>query len=378
MRHTLVILLLVSFCSVSAQQSFVVENVTLFNGTEILANQFVKVDNGIISEVSSNPLTAQTTIDGTGKFLMPALTNAHVHTWAAPQLQEAAQAGVLNLLDMHGMEPMQEVMISLRDTPGNARLYRAGYAATTEGGHGTQYGFPIPTLSVPEDAQQWVADRVAAGVDYIKIIVEPWKATLDKETVAAIIKEAHKADKIAVVHVSRAQDAFDALSSGADGLVHIYNDEPLTAAQLDQLNEDANFFVIPTILTTVLIQPLYYNKTPEETAEIEARLLKEVKRLYDAGIPILAGTDPPNANINIGSDLYKELAFFAKAGLPIEAVLASATSLPADKFSLENVGYIKEGFKADMLLLDKSPVEDVKHMNSIAKIWKEGVLITQE
>lgn len=378
MRHTLVILLLVSFCSVSAQQSFVVEHVTLFNGTEILANQFVKVDNGIISEVSSNLLTAQTTIDGTGRFLMPALTNAHVHTWAAPQLQEAAQAGVLNLLDMHGMEPMQEAMISLRDTPGNARLYRAGYAATTEGGHGTQYGFPIPTLSGPEDAQQWVADRVAAGVDYIKIIVEPWKATLDKETVAAIIKEAHKADKIAVVHVSRAQDAFDALSSGADGLVHIYNDEPLTAGQLDQLNKDANFFVIPTILTTVLIQPLYYNKTAEETAEIEARLLKEVKRLYDAGIPILAGTDPPNANINIGSDLYKELAFFAKAGLPIEAVLASATSLPADKFSLENVGYIKEGFKADMLLLDKSPAEDVSNMNSIAKIWKEGLLITQE
>ncbi|WP_298324546.1 amidohydrolase family protein [uncultured Dokdonia sp.] len=378
MRHTLVILLLVSFCSVRAQQSFVVENVTLFNGTEILANQFVKVDNGIISKVSSNPLTAQATIDGTGKFLMPALTNAHVHTWAAPQLQEAAQAGVLNLLDMHGMEPMQEVMINLRDTSGNARLYRAGYAATTEGGHGTQYGFPIPTLSVPEDAQQWIADRVTAGVDYIKIIVEPWKATLDKETVAAIIKEAHKADKIAVVHVSRAQDAFDALSSGADGLVHIYNDEPLTAAQLDQLNKDANFFVIPTILTTVLIQPLYYNKTAEETAEIEARLLKEVKRLYDAGIPILAGTDPPNANINIGSDLYKELAFFAKAGLPIEAVLASATSLPADKFSLENVGYIKEGFKADMLLLDKSPVEDVMHMNSIAKIWKEGVPVIQE
>ncbi|WP_405252601.1 amidohydrolase family protein [Dokdonia sp. Asnod3-C12] len=378
MRHTLVILLLVSFYSVGAQQSFVVEHVTLFDGTEILANQFVKVDNGIISEVSSNPLTAQTTIDGTGRFLMPALTNAHVHTWAAPQLQEAAQAGVLNLLDMHGMEPMQEVMINLRDTSGNARLYRAGYAATTEGGHGTQYGFPIPTLSAPEDAQQWVADRVAAGVDYIKIIVEPWKATLDKETVAAIIREAHKADKIAVVHVSRAQDAFDALSSGADGLVHIYNDEPLTAAQLDQLNEDANFFVIPTILTTVLIQPLYYNKTAEETAEIEARLLKEVKRLYDAGIPILAGTDPPNANINIGSDLYKELAFFAKAGLPMEAVLASATSLPADKFSLENVGYIKEGFKADMLLLDKSPVEDVMHMNSIAKIWKEGVPVIQE
>lgn len=371
-------LLFISCLSLNAQEVFVIENVTLFDGTEVRENIFVEVKNGLIAQVSSQKIQAATMIDGTGKFLMPALTNAHVHTWAIPQLKEAAQAGVLNLLDMHGMEPMQKMMTDLRDDTDGARLYRAGYAATTDGGHGTQYGFPVPTLAAPEDGKQWVSDRAAAGVDYVKIIVEPWRATLTKETVAAIIAETHNVGKIAVVHVSKEQDAYDALSNDADGLVHIYHDTSMPEEHLKKLTETKKFFIIPTVLTTVLIQPLFFNKTKEETAVVEANLLKEVKRLYDAGIPILAGTDPPNANINIGSDLYKELAFFAKAGLPIEAVLASATSLPADSFDLDNVGYIKEGFKADLLLLKASPVDDIEHMNTIEKIWKEGVQIKQE
>ncbi len=378
MKTLLLTLLLVITSITSAQGDFVINNVTLFNGEEILENRSVAVSNGTITKVSKRPQKAETIIDGRGKFLMPALTNAHVHTWALPQLKEAAQAGVLNLLDMHGMEPMQKAMVDARISLDGARLYRAGYAATTEGGHGTQYGFPIPTLSKPADAEPWVNDRVAAGVDYIKIIVEPWKKTLDKETVAQIIKEAHKASKIAVVHVSNEEDAYNSLISDADGLVHIYHDKPMTDQHLQKLVGEKDFFVIPTILTTVLIQPLYFNKTTEETALIEANLLKEVKRLYDAGIPILAGTDPPNANINIGSDLYKELAFFAKAGLPIEAVLASATSLPAEKFSLEGVGYIKKGYKADLLLLEQSPVNDVMKLNTLSHIWKEGTLVEQE
>lgn len=378
MKTLLLTLLLVITSITSAQGDFVINNVTLFNGEEILENRSVAVSNGTITKVSKRAQKAETIIDGRGKFLMPALTNAHVHTWALPQLKEAAQAGVLNLLDMHGMEPMQKAMVDARTSLDGARLYRAGYAATTEGGHGTQYGFPIPTLSKPADAEPWVNDRVAAGVDYIKIIVEPWKKTLDKETVAQIIKEAHKASKIAVVHVSNEEDAYNSLISDADGLVHIYHYKPMTDQHLQKLVGEKDFFVIPTILTTVLIQPLYFNKTKEETALIEANVLKEVKRLYDAGIPILAGTDPPNANINIGSDLYKELAFFAKAGLPIEAVLASATSLPAEKFSLEGVGYIKKGYKADLLLLEQSPVNDVMKLNTLSHIWKEGTLVEQE
>ncbi len=360
-----------------SQEAFVIQNVTLFDGTAITPKTSVLIVEGKIAKVSTTIKGDYKRVDGAGKFLMPAMTNAHVHTWSPAQLQEAARAGVMNLLDMHGLEPMQGLMKQQREVPGNARLYVAGYAATAPDGHGTQYGFPVPTLEQPADAKQWVADRISAGVDHIKIIIEPWKNTITHETAKAIIEEAHIANKVTVVHISKEEDAYKVLSNGADGLVHIWTDTVMPEEHLQDLIQNQNFFIIPTILTNVLVQTAYFGKTETEAQEVALRLQKEVKRLYEAGIPILAGTDPPNANINIGTDLYKELVYFSKAGIPAVEVLKSATSLPADKFNIENVGYIKEGYTADLLLLNKSPLDNMQNLDSLSMIWKAGILITQ-
>jgi len=360
-----------------SQEAFVIQNVTLFDGTAITPKTSVLIVEGKIAKVSTTIKGDYKRVDGAGKFLMPAMTNAHVHTWSPAQLQEAARAGVMNLLDMHGLEPMQGLMKQQREVPGNARLYVAGYAATAPDGHGTQYGFPVPTLEQPADAKQWVADRISAGVDHIKIIIEPWKNTITHETAKAIIEEAHIANKVTVVHISKEEDAYKVLSNGADGLVHIWTDTVMPEEHLQDLIQNQDFFIIPTILTNVLVQTAYFGKTETEAQEVALRLQKEVKRLYEAGIPILAGTDPPNANINIGTDLYKELVYFSKAGIPAVEVLKSATSLPADKFNLENVGYIKEGYTADLLLLDKNPLDNMQNLDSLSMIWKAGILITQ-
>ncbi|WP_299768097.1 amidohydrolase family protein [uncultured Dokdonia sp.] len=370
-----IVIIWITFLGVQAQDSFVIKEVTLFDGDTVIENTSVLVENGVVKKVGKHIKGDYEVIDGKGKFLMPALTNCHVHSFMVPQLYEAANAGVLNLLDMHGLESMQHYMTDMRDQPGTARLYRAGYAATAPGGHGTQYGFEVPTLEKPEDAKQWIADRVEAGVDHIKIIVEPWKTTISHEIAKALIEEAHANDKVAVVHISKEEDAYKVLSNGADGLVHIWTDIDMPQEHLDDLVKNKDFFVIPTILTNVLVQPLYFGKTEEETAAVEAKLLKEVKRLYDAGIPILAGTDPPNAEINMGTDLYKELIFFSKAGIPAIDVLKSATSLPATKFNIGKTGFIKEGYVADMLLLSKSPLDTIDHISSIETIWKAGTIL---
>src|SRR5438874_823339 len=55
---------------------------------------------------------------------------------------------------------------------GRADLYSAGTLATAQGGHGTQYGFPIPTIASPADALAWVHSRVLEGSDYIKIVYD--------------------------------------------------------------------------------------------------------------------------------------------------------------------------------------------------------------
>jgi imidazolonepropionase-like amidohydrolase len=102
------------------------------------------------------------------------------------------------------------------------------------------------------------------------------------------------------------------------------------------------------------------------------QLLSEVKKMYDAGIPILAGTDPPNAGINYGTDIYKELELIRETGIPILEVLKSGTSNITKAFGLENTGFIKVGYIADLILIDGDPTKDIKNIGNINTVWKKG------
>lgn len=368
---TTIILTVLSFISY-AQDSFVIENVKVFDGENVIQSTSVKVENGIIVEIAKGIKTTgkDEVIDGKGKTLLPALSNAHVHAWAAESLREAAKAGVLNVMDMHGVETYQSAMRQLKDSTNYARFYVAGYAATAPEGHGTQFGFPVPTLTKPEEAKQFIADRVKANVDHIKIILEPWKTTLDSETVAELIKEAHKAEKIAVVHISRLEDAVDVISNDADGLVHIWWDKEFEAEKLKELSENKSFFVIPTLLTTTEVFKTF--GAGADKFLTKAQLLSEVKKMYEAGIPILAGTDPPNAGINYGTDLHKELELLVESGMPIIEVLKAGTSNITKAFSLENTGFIKVGYAADLLLVEGDATKDIKAIGHTNTVWKNG------
>lgn len=370
-------LLLFAFFSSGFSQSFVVTNTTVFDGEKVIENTSVLVENGTIIKIANDIQVKTQQIDGTGKFLMPSLTNSHVHAWSALALSEAAQAGVLHLLDMHGMEQYQATMAQLNDSTQYANYFYAGAAATAPEGHGTQFGFEVPTLTTPEEAPGFVNDRLAAGAHYLKIIVEPWKNTLSNETVAALIDAAHEKEIPAVVHISKATDASYVLSENVDGLVHIWWDQPMEASQLKQLAEEKDFFIIPTLLTSVkLLGSIRKNATEEMKLLSDEAIFAEVKKAYEAGIPILVGTDPPNAQTNYGTDLYEEMKLLAEAGVPILDVLKGATSLPAKEFRLGKTGSIQPGYRADLLLLEKNPLEDITNINSIEKIWKHGKVVS--
>ncbi|WP_282044017.1 amidohydrolase family protein [Winogradskyella flava] len=369
-RITLVVLVF-AFIG-NAQNSFIIKDVKVFDGENVIASTSVKVEDGLIAEVSKSIKVsdADQIIDGKGKSLMPALSNAHVHAWAPESLSQAAKAGVLNVMDMAGVETYQMAMRQLKDSTNYARYYVAGYAATAPEGHGTQFGFPVPTLTKPEEAKQFIADRVKADVDHIKIILEPWRNTLSIETVTELIKEAHNAEKMAVVHISRLEDAVNVLRNNADGLVHIWWDKELDADTLKTLSEDKSFFVIPTLLTTTKV----FESMGERANEFlkKEQLLAEVKKMHDAGIPILAGTDPPNVGINYGTDLYKELQLLSESGLSNIEVLKAGTSNITTAFGLHKTGFVKKGYIADMILVDGDVTEDISSLNNSKVIWKKG------
>lgn len=364
------------FCfQLKAQESFVIKNVKVFDGEKTIENTSVKITGDKIEEVAPNiEITEELNIiDGRGKSLIPALSNAHVHAWSPQSLSQAAKAGVLNVMDMHGVENFQQSMRMLKDSTDYARYFVAGYAATTPKGHGTQFGFPVPTLENPEDAKDFVKARIASNVDYIKIIVEPYKETLSQETVAELVKEAHKADLKAVVHVSRLDDGIQVLEDNADALVHIWWDKPINKAKLENLVENKDFFIIPTLLTTLKA----FERMGEDSADYLSKeeLLGEIKKLHEAKVPILAGTDPPNLNINYGTDLYEELFLFKEAGLSNIDILKTATSNVAKAFNLKEMGYLKKNYIADMLLIDGDPTENIEDIATIERIWKAGKLV---
>lgn len=376
MQTRAIVFLFLSFCQyVSSQETILIENVTLFDGASIISNASVLVNDGYVLEVSSDLLiTDGEVIDGKGKFLMPALTNSHVHVWSENQLKKAAKAGVLNTLDMAANEAISPMLKSL-DKTNFATYYSAGYAATAPEGHGTQFGFSLPTLTEVDEAKKFVSDRLNFGADFIKIIVEPRSPTLEHDIVAELILEAHRQKTIAVVHASSMDDAHKVISNGADGLVHMWTDKIMEDSVLKQLAKTTDFFVIPTLI----LSNRFMKKAAKDGYEYKrvtvADLQKQIKKLHDAGVPILIGTDPPNIGINFGSDIFEEMLLISEAGIPNIDVLKGATSLPADIFNLTQKGYIRKGYKADLLLIDGNPIENISDISNLNRIWKNGIVL---
>jgi hypothetical protein len=102
-------------------------------------------------------------------------------------------------------------------------------------------------------------------------------------------------------------------------------------------------------------------------------------RAHEAGVPIGAGTDTPIALAIPGYSLHSELEFLVRAGLsPLEA-LESATVRPAEYFSLQDeMGSIDVGKKADMVLLDANPLDDINNTKRISAVVTKGVVLNSD
>lgn len=105
--------------------------------------------------------------------------------------------------------------------------------------------------------------------------------------------------------------------------------------------------------------------------------LKMVKRMHEKGVRLLAGTDMgANPLCHPGIGLHNELKAFVEAGLtPFEA-LQTATINPALFFGIENdYGSVDEGKKADLVVLNRNPLESIDHISAIAFVLRDGLLL---
>lgn len=397
---------------VAAENTFVIENVKIFDGETISGATSVTVEKGVITSLGGAASGDVRVIDGAGKTLMPGMIDAHVHAFDDAALKNALLFGVAAQLDMFTATEFAAANRGARDSTGRtdkADFFSAGTLVTSPGGHGTQFGLPIPTIEDPADAEEFVRARLAEGSDYIKIVYEPDAGILpsiSKETMAAVVAAAHEQGALAVVHISSLAAARDVVEAGADGLVHIFADEPIDDALLAAMAE-AGVFVIPTLAIVASIAgegtgaelaadpdlspyltgtqrgflEATYSGGPSATEYVNRFnvdiALENVRRMHEAGVVVLAGTDAPNPGTAYGVSMHGELQFLSDAGLSPEAALAAATSAPAKAFGLEERGMIAPGMRADMILVDGDPSEDVRAARKIVTVFKNGFEISR-
>jgi imidazolonepropionase-like amidohydrolase len=103
-----------------------------------------------------------------------------------------------------------------------------------------------------------------------------------------------------------------------------------------------------------------------------------VKACKAAGVPVVVGTDAGTSGVVAGFSLHDEIELLGAAGLTPEEVLASATRLPATWLGIDSeVGTVEVGKRADLILLDANPLNDLKNTRKIAGVFINGKWLNQ-
>ncbi len=391
-----------------AENSFAVTNVRVFDGEKTIGKTSVLVRDGKIASIGENIKIPNNmpVYDGAGKTLLPGLIDSHTHTYGDAR-KDALRFGVTTEMDMftdwHQLSAAKKQRESYARTD-LADMWSAGTLATVPGGHGTEYGMQIPTLTKPEEAPAFVKARIDEGSDYIKIVFDDGSAygptvkikSLTPDVTQALIKSAHEHDKKALIHIAAYQQAKTMLDQGADGLVHSFIDRVADVEFIEQAKKQ-NTFIVPTLSVTGSLAGADEGKKLADDADLREYLtltqsnalkasfppqwqnpkvldnaLASVKLFHDAGIPLLAGTDAGNPSTAHGVSLHGELALLVRAGLSPAEALNAATTLPAKIFGLHDRGRIAVGMRADLILVNGDPTKNIAETRDIEFIWKNG------
>lgn len=365
-----------------------IRDVGLFDGENDLGIVNIGINADTIAAIKKTELLSDSVIDASGKYLIPGLVNSHVHLWELQQLKEAYNAGVLANMGMHASNHNRDSTLK-RDSQkeGLSFYYSAGVAATVPGGHPTHITPGIETINDSVSVTEFVNHRIDEGANYIKIIKEssPWferpegPPSLPYDSIAKLIDYAHSNGMRAVVHIGSLKEMITIADMKPDGFVHMWYssvDAELTHEKLATLKASGSF-IVPTALVNQAAITAADNEGAEFAAYAEENYLsmddlkESIKRVHDAGIPILAGTDNGNFDLNWGDDLIKELQLYSQSGLTNVEVLRTATGNPAKAWRIP-VGLIRVGSKTNMLLLNGNPIDDLEKLRAIDIIWKSG------
>ena len=392
-----------------------------------IVEQDVLIENGIIKEIGTDIVNqAAIEIEGKGKYLMPGLTDMHIHLFDHHQMKNTwilllLINGVTSVRDMAG-EPGKLV---LREKIKNKEvlapnIYQAGPIIN---GLGNQPALVV--ASTPEEGRKQVSEQKESGYDFIKVYND-----LNKETYFAILDEAQKKDILVVGHLPtevKLEEALNKQSSiehltGYKGWRKNVETYLIADEGYDSKTGSSDTWNCPTyynllvnwdkekaesVLSNQDISDLLPDKLIKRWEGLMAKntqkkeeLLSEygennkelstqiILELYKSNAKLVAGTDAGSIPLLVpGFSLYEELASLNAIGITNYDVLKMATVNAALAMGKEEeFGTIEIGKRADLLLLDGNPLVGINNLKKQAGIMVRGIwlsndeleLITQE
>ena len=346
-------------------------------------------------------------IDGSGKYVIPGLIDAHVHLVFLLDKVNVKGTDVLPLYLGNGVTsvrdigdqiiPQKEVSDYAGEHPetcptvflcsplidGPKPMHSAGY-----------------TLSDTAEVPAFVDKMVSYGVTTLKIYVGSDPAVFHK-----VIKEGHKHGLTVSAHLpSRYVKPLDAINWGLDVIEHIWGvpEDSLMIAKmvaqgimvdptlvvfrnmiylpdLPEVWQSMDNYFVPDILHSswdlYRIDPKF-NEQNRESRQAKMNTFKNLTgTLYRAGVTLLAGTDTPEPYCPPGFALHDELMLLVESGLSPAAALKCATINNACALKqTNNLGSIEIGKIADMVILDANPLDDIRNTRAIHRVIHHGVV----
>ena len=430
-----VALWLLSIASAGAETK-VLQSFTLIdgNGGPPLSDAAMIVKDGRIAWVGPKsklvvPAGAET-LNLAGRFVMPGIINLHGHlgnTRGLTQdpknftrenldqnLKTYASYGVTTVLSM-GADP--ELVYQVRSEqragrPRSTRIFTAGRGFTGKAGYPTaaqgMAGVPFEIESA-DQARKAVATLADRKVDAVKIWVDDHlgrERKIPMDLSKAIIDAAHKHGIKVSAHIFYLNDARQLVENGLDALAHSVRDAPVDDALIAALKKRGAWQSAATLTREVSV--FVYAQSPEwlddpfftrsvggdviatlKSAEYRKRVAadpdfaklpgfletakRNLKRLMDAGVKVGFGTDTGPPGRFPGYFEHMEMQLMVEAGLtPMQVIQAASKSSAEFLGESKNLGTLQVGHWADLIVLERNPLDDIRNTRSIEQVFIAG------
>jgi imidazolonepropionase-like amidohydrolase len=383
---------------IAGDTSFALVGARLVDGTgrDAIADSIVVVRDGRITAAGPRATTRAPQglriHDLHGATLIPGVWEMHAHAAQMEWFPAYLAAGVTTVRDMGGEAAY---LTTIRDRIAAAelgpRLLLAGLVDGVDDG-----AFGSVAAGTPQQGRDVVDAYHRAGFNQMKLY-----SLLQPDVVSAITARAHELGMTVTGHVPTSLGLLKAVEAGMDHVAHLPitgdTQAPQTRATIDVLAKRKTV-IDPTLPWNELLgrapetaldsfEPGFAHAPPAllsnyrsikndtDAATARRRVVdseRMVKALFDAGVPIVAGTDGALP----GYSVLRSIEMYVEAGMTPMQAIASATRVPAESMgAAKESGTIEVGKRADLLVLDADPLADIKNIRKLRWVVANGRLM---